>query len=356
MSLKDTLKWMLVLFFVITTIQVFTLSTLMGPLMIDPMRTLSRPELSMRICSSLALLLPMLILLKRRPISSAADIWPWLRWRIVIHFFLTMGVLYVITASLDWSFFTWLPPALITYGVSALVITKFGLKNLILRKEKAEQEALHQYTEELEKQYTSMRKFEHDYQNILLSMRIYLDEGDLPGLKKYFTSKVEAASEVITKNHFALRHLDKIKVREIKSLLAAKLGLAQHSATEVFFDANETIDDFYINPVKLVRMLGIILDNAIDALTELGGGELWVGCFKEDGDILFIIRNTCRSDMPAPHQLEQQGFSTKGEGRGFGLHNLFEIAKSSPNVLLETKIIEDNFIQKLTITQDEGRA
>ena len=219
-----------------------------------------------------------------------------------------------------------------------------------------EQRSLQFYTDELERQQIAVQNFKHDYQNILLSMKTFIEESDWAGLEQYFSSKIESASKTIVKDSFALQDLHKIKVREIKGILAAKLVLAQNMGLHVSFEADGDVNHIPLDSVALVRMLGIILDNAIDALVELGRGKLWVGCFKEEEDLLFIMQNTCRSDIPPPHLLEQRGFSTKGEGRGFGLSNLFEIAKSFPNVLLETRVVEDNFIQKLTIIQEGGCA
>ena len=318
--------------------------------------TFSRPLLAMRLVASLVASLPLLIFVKPTPMLSTTEIWPWLKWRLPVHFFLTLGVLHGFAVLWSLHILIWLPVFLIVYGFMALIITKYGIRNIVAQKEKVEQKHLYDYTDELERQYNSIRKFEHDYQNILLSMKGYLDEDDLPGLKQYYISKVEVASEAITKNHFALRDLDKIKVREIKSILAAKLGLAQRAAIEATFEANEVIDHFSLDSVKLVRILGIILDNAIEALIGLEKGKLFVGCFKWESGIYFIVQNTCPPDMPEFHMLWKPDFTTKGKGRGLGLSNLLEIVASLPAATLETDIADGSFIQKLIIAPEEERS
>jgi len=228
------------------------------------------------------------------------------------------------------------------------VETRLAAKYELQQKE-TEQRELQYYTSEIEQQYSAMRKFQHDYQNILSSLDIFVEEDDWAGMKQYYTTRIKAASEVITKNDFALEALRKIKPREIKSILAAKLMLAQSMGIEAKFEADEEIETLPIDSVALVRMLGIILDNALEALTEQGGGTLLAGCFKAGDSVTFVVQNSCGPDIPKLYQLKQAGFSTKGAGRGLGLSNLSELADSCPNLLLETSITGGNFIQKIMI-------
>ena len=212
-----------------------------------------------------------------------------------------------------------------------------------------ERQNLEHYTNELERNQTDVRKFKHDYQNILLSIDAYLYEDDLIGLKQYYTTSIAPASQAITNSDIALEGLSRVKVREIKSILVAKLMMAQNLGIYATFEADGIIEQLSVDPVSLVRMLGIILDNAIEELTEIDEGRLLVGCFKFESTTTFIVQNTCRSDMPKLHQLMQAGFSTKGTGRGTGLTNLTELANLQPNITLETSVKNNNFVQKLLI-------
>lgn len=250
----------------------------------------------------------------------------------------------------DWSWPVFASFALIyILLVTSLVHTRFlNLRHERQRKE-AEYQTLRHYMEEVEKQQVAMRKFKHDYQNILLSMREFIQNKDLAGLEQYYLSEIEPASEIITKNAFALDGLEKIKVPEIKSILAAKLMMAQNIGTDIHttFNANENIDYIPVDSVALVRMLGIILDNAIEALMELGNGTLFVACLKWEAGITVIVQNTCRPDLSLSQLQSKPGFSTKGEHRGLGLVNLSELINSYPNVILKTSIKDGTFSQEL---------
>jgi len=223
----------------------------------------------------------------------------------------------------------------------------------LLRRE-TEYKALRHYMQRLEQQHTAMRKFKHDYQNILTSMDNFFLTNDWVGLKQYYIKAIKPASEIITKNHFALEALSNIKVPEIKSLLAAKLFAAQNMALEIdtIFEAYEEIHTIPVDSVSLVRMLGIILDNAIEELAVLSQGKLAVACFESGENLTFVVQNTCRPNIPKLHQLKQSGFSTKGKTRGFGLNILDEIQASHSNVTLSTAIEATTFTQKITISAE----
>jgi len=249
---------------------------------------------------------------------------------------------------------SWWPTFLLLgYVVTAIMSFFFYSRSLntklLLQRKEIEQENLQFYMSEIEQQQTAMRRFKHDYQNILSSLYSFIEEEDMGGLKQYYASKVDAASAVITRNDFALEALGKIKVREIKGILAVKLLMAQNMGIPTIFEADGEIDHIPMDSVALVRMLGIILDNAIEALTELDKGQLRVACFKSKEGVVFIIQNDCPPDMPKLHQLKQDGFSTKGKSRGQGLNILSELASLCPNVTLDTSIVEGKFVQKLMI-------
>jgi len=233
--------------------------------------------------------------------------------------------------------------------VSFILFSKSMEARYALQRKEAEERDLQYYTGEIERQNTAVRKFKHDYQNILFSMDSYFEEKDFAGLEAYYTSRIKAASEVITKEDFSLENLNKIHVREIKSILAGKLMLTQSKDIDAAFEADREIDDFYVDSVSLVRIIGILMDNAVEALSELPGGKLSVGCFKGESGITLIVQNTCRQDIPKLHQLLREGFSTKGDGRGLGLSNLQEIVDAHANLTLETTIVEGNFVQTLHI-------
>jgi len=353
------LKWVFFLFCTIFTLQLALIIFVIGGLLqeyLTPNTSYSRQDLAEFMFVALASALPLLILAQGKILSRIP-----INVRRAVHFFLTFGAVCELLVYQGW--FDISIHLLVPFSLF-LIIYVFAIyffeKN-ILTKRKAQQHATEQkhlqyYTGELEQYQLGVRKFKHDYQNILLSLDAYIEDGDLAGLRQYYYSSIKPASDIITKGNFALDGLDKIKIRAIKSSLAAKLMLAQNTGMDIHttFEANEDIDHVPLDLVVLVRMLSILLDNAIEELTELGGGELFVSCLKWDTGITFIVQNTCRPDLPPSQQLWGANFSTKGENRGLGLSNLSELINIYPNVTLSTKISKNSFRQELLIENEEG--
>jgi len=248
---------------------------------------------------------------------------------------------------------SWSSAFILSYVLATLVCfifyTRTQKAQAVIREKEIEHRTLLYYMDECEHQQSAMHKFRHDQKNILSSLDLYIEEQDWGGLTQYYTSNIKPAFAIITQSEFALEGLAKIKVREIKSVLAAKLNMAQNLGLEVRFDVVNEINNIPTDSVSLVRMLGIILDNAIEELEELGAGTLSVACFKDKTSISFVVQNTCRPDILPLRQLKQAGFSTKGNGRGIGLENLSGLVNALPNVALQTSIEDGQFIQTIII-------
>lgn len=241
------------------------------------------------------------------------------------------------------------------YSLSMLIIVFFYGKTLrgryVIKQKRAEDEAFQQYMGSIEQHYVELRKFRHDYKNLLLSLDEYFSEDDYAGLKKYYSSQLKPASETELNNDFYLDKLGYIKIKEVKSILAAKLILAQRAGFDAVIEIKEAIDNINMDSISLVRMLGIIMDNAIEELQSLKGGKLTLAIFKDEKSVHFIVQNDCRENILPVFQLKKIGYSTKGTNRGLGLSTLDEIKEKNENMMLETTIEKRSFTQHIIICE-----
>jgi len=218
--------------------------------------------------------------------------------------------------------------------------------------QKLEFEMMRTYTNNLEQQYSEIRKFRHDYQNILTSLEGYILKKDYTNLENYFFENIKPTGKQIQQNNFVLKDLSKMKLEDIKSLIAAKASVAQEKNIKVVIEVTEPIDFINISSVTLIRALGIILDNAIEATETIENKRLSIAFIKNKNSIHIVVENTCLDDLPKLHVLKKEGYSTKGPDRGLGLSNLQELINSSSNSTLITKIENTSFSQTITILND----
>jgi len=222
-------------------------------------------------------------------------------------------------------------------------------RKMALQQKEAEQEAMKYYTEQIEQQQIVVQQFKHDNKNILLSIEGYLETNNIVGLKDYFYTKIKATADEVIQDNSNLHRLSKIKVPEIRATIMGKLVAAQSVGINTTLEVVEEINNIFVDSISLVRILGIVLDNAIEALNELQIGTLSVACFKQGQATVIIVQNTCKEDLPPLSQLRQTGFSTKGTGRGLGLSNLAKLVGEHANIVLQTNVSEGMFTQKITI-------
>ena len=75
-----------------------------------------------------------------------------------------------------------------------IIISRYTLRELRYRRNMEEIETYYEYTLQIESINNEMRKFRHDYVNILTTMSEYIRENDMDGLKTYFNDNIVPVS------------------------------------------------------------------------------------------------------------------------------------------------------------------
>lgn len=234
-------------------------------------------------------------------------------------------------------------------------ITYNLVKNTKIKSEvKSENQKLEQqkkYILALEKNNNEIRKFKHDFNNIILGLDGYINNDDFnkEKLKKYFNSTIMTFNNNIELNDIVIAKLNSIKVSSLKSLITNKVLVAQNNNIDVDINVEGEITDFYTDEMQLSRILGILLDNAIEASLELTDDKkIEMNIIQIDKTTDIQISNTFNNTGTPVADFNKEGFSTKGTNRGLGLSSAHEIANKL-NMLLNTEIDGNTFIQILTI-------
>ena len=235
-----------------------------------------------------------------------------------------------------------------------LLLSAFALREMKYKRKLQEIEAYYEYTLRIESINNEMRKFRHDYVNILTTLSDYIREDDMPGLRKYFDEHIVPMKDKLKTRSIKMNGIEKLKVREIKGLITTKIIQAQEKRIPISIEVPDEIDRISMNTVELSRIIGIIVDNAIEASENLEEPLINIAFIDNEEAVTFIVMNKCSDDIPKIHELFEQGFSTKGDNRGLGLSTLKELTDSNENVLLDTVIENGYFVQKVEINNKES--
>jgi two-component system, LytTR family, sensor histidine kinase AgrC len=239
---------------------------------------------------------------------------------------------------------------LVLISILFMLQIKIIKKENVLKYEQLQQSQYNQYLISLEAVNQDMQKFQHDYLNILMTMDGYISQGDIEGLKSYFTQKIlKVEHDTLLKNHF-MRNLGNLAIIELKGLLLTKLLLIIEKNIKFHIEIPQKISTLPIDIIDFSRILGILIDNAIEANEISENGVINVAILKTSNEsILFIIENSFKDTLEI-NQIFNKNYSTKkGDNRGNGLANVTEILNNYPNVLLNTRIENHLFIQELEL-------
>ncbi|MEB6333675.1 GHKL domain-containing protein [Staphylococcus pseudoxylosus] len=245
---------------------------------------------------------------------------------------------------------------IITTAILIITISFSIIRQIQYKRNMQEIENYYKYTLQIEKINHEMRKFRHDYVNILSTLSDFIREEDMEGLRDYFHSEILPMQDSMQMNAIKINGIENLHVREIKGLLTTKILQAQEKNIRISIEVPEPIEKIDMPIINLSRVIGILLDNAIEASEKITEEPLIRIAFikNEDTSVTFIVMNKCEPDMPKVHTLFQENFSTKGKNRGLGLSTLKELTDSTTNVLLDTTIDNNYFIQKVEILNSDS--
>lgn len=206
------------------------------------------------------------------------------------------------------------------------LITKNLKKETHYKKIEIETTQFRDYMHSLELINTDMQKFRHDHSNILFTMQGYIETDDFEGLKTYFSKHIFSAEADILNRNKRLANLSNMQITGIKGLILTKSLQADKEGLSFNVEIPELINEINMNILDIARILGIFLDNAIEANKQPESKkEIDIAFFKsESGSLIIIVENTMLDNSLNIEQVFKEGFSSKGDNRGEGLirHNL----------------------------------
>lgn len=181
--------------------------------------------------------------------------------------------------------------ACIVTNLGALYLAGYFVDNIQRDMEQKHLKLQKDYYEELEQNQTQIRRFRHDMNNHLSTIKSLFEDGDMTGASAYFAaieSQVAARSRVFCKNGI------------MNAVLNAKYNLAVSKDIDCFFhiDLPEVIA---IDPVSLCSIFANTLDNAIEACVKIPNShERFISVkarVSEQGYFSYEIENAKANDI-----------------------------------------------------------
>lgn len=207
---------------------------------------------------------------------------------------------------------------------------------------------LNNYLVSVQQQYTDLRKFKHDFQNILLSMKSFVDQSDSIELKNYYHDIAQEQSEMVSINSGNIAQVRAIQSDPIRGLLIQKFFLARSKKIQFNLELIQEQYNFKSDTLAIVRILGILLDNALEYVQTIPTKEVTCAISQTDDTTEITIDNPLATDLNFK-KIFQTGFTTKQDHTGYGLANVRKLISENNNLYLETKVLHGHLMMTLII-------
>ena len=237
----------------------------------------------------------------------------------------------------------------ILFLVAYFVINFYSIaKTMSLQKTQVDLEQEKQYNKTLQILHDNLRAFKHDFANIISGIGGYVETDDIEGLKKYYKQLLQDCNQV---SNLGSLNPDSINSPAVYSVLANKYYKADAAGIKISLDSFIDFNHLYMGIYEFTRILGILMDNAIEAASECDEKYIHVEIRNDDSRNrqLLIVENTFKNKDINVDKIYEKGYSTKPHNTGLGLWEVEKILKKNKNITRFTSKDGDLFKQQIEI-------
>jgi two-component system, LytTR family, sensor histidine kinase AgrC len=235
------------------------------------------------------------------------------------------------------------------FSVFILLLISISYSNksghLELKKQESEFQKL--YTSTLENGIDGMRGIKHDYNNVVQALGGYITLNDMEGLKKYY-KQMQSESRTINNTLPLSAYL--VDNPALYGLILSKITYCEVKDIELYVNIFSKINLYKIKMYDFCKVLGILLDNAIEAAEESDRkyAELSIKENYSQNELVIEVSNSYHGDVNL-EKINESGYTTKKEHSGFGLWEVKKILSKYDSCELKTLCSQDFFIQTINI-------
>ena len=274
--------------------------------------------------------------------------------KVIISLNFVFGMFYLFFQGIITAKYTDVLPIQFTISNFVCLLIYFGLSFFSLAKiisldtTKRKLESAEEYNKTLHILHDSVRGFKHDFDNIVTTIGGYIKTNDMKGLENYYSQLEEDCSKV---NNLYILNPDIINNPGIYNLITTKYSEANEKGIKVNLTFLLDLNELNMKIYEFARILGILLDNAIEAASECDEKVLNID-FRNDAKNnrnIILIENTYDDKNVDINEIFNKGVSGKDNHTGLGLWEIRQILKKNNNVNLHTTKNDKYFSQQLEI-------
>ena len=212
-----------------------------------------------------------------------------------------------------------------------------------------ELQSAEEYNKSLSVLYDTVKGFKHDFDNIVSTINGYIETDDMDGLKSYF---IKFQTDCQRTNNIAKLNPSIINNPGIYSLLNSKYHKADKLGIQINLDFFIDLNDLNIDTYEFSRILGILLDNAIEAASECKNKIINIKFRNEQNSNrhTVIISNTYINKDVNIQDIFSKGKTNKSNHSGLGLYEVNQYINKNNDLNLFTTKSDELFTQQLEIS------
>lgn len=208
--------------------------------------------------------------------------------------------------------------------------------------------SLKEYARSLENMHSYIQSYRHDVTSTIFTLYGLINDKKYEELEKFFLDRINPFNQKDYAYNALFSQLEKISMPELKAILASKLLYAVSVGIIADVEINENIDTLNIDIIDLVKIVGILMDNAIEESQKIEDGFLkFIAVKKASCTQLFFV-NQIEHLIHDISRIYDKDYTSKGYGHGIGLYNFKSIMSKYNKISFKTSIEDNKFIQEIT--------
>lgn len=202
--------------------------------------------------------------------------------------------------------------------------------------------------------HDNIRSFRHDFANIVSGIGGYVQTNDLEGLKNYYSQLLEDCQNT---NNLSALTPELINNPAIYNVLATKYHKADEQGIKINLEVFLDLNTLKIKIYDFTRILGILMDNAIEATKECNEKviNLIIRNEQNKNRQVVIIENTYKNKDVNLDLIFDKGVTSKPGNTGLGLWKVREILKKNENLNLFTTKNNEYFRQQFEMYYNNSK-